>query len=302
MTSGRRQSQRSGCLPLWILLCGLLCSTITPAQLETAAENPVLDEQGEHRLDLRHSFPGGIVQLYLEKISDTLPQVRFGIREPIIIQRSDDWQVLIGLDLDILPGEYVIYIKQPDSELPGYSIKFDVTQKTLPVLADAADTELTNRPGRIAHQQQSDLDFDNTGQPDLPLKLPTEGTWDDTFGLVATDINAESGLGQNVAQNYVFFQSAEPVIVTAPQNAIISRIIAPEQPETPATVFLDHGRGLYSILGGVTDLSIETGNGVVAGAVIGKTQVGADGQTARLTWQTMINGAYVNPLLLNQLN
>ena len=62
-------------------------------------------------------------------------------------------------------------------------------------------------------------------------------------------------------------------------------------------MFLDHGRGLYSVIRGVTDLSIETGNGVMAGAVLGKSPV-YEGRNSTISWQVIMNGVYVNPVLL----
>jgi septal ring factor EnvC (AmiA/AmiB activator) len=84
---------------------------------------------------------------------------------------------------------------------------------------------------------------------------------------------------------------------------MVSRIIQGPEPEALATVFLDHGRGVYSILSGVADLSIEVGNGLVAGAIIGKlpSSVNTD-QPSTLIWQSVVNGVYVNPLILTELN
>ncbi|MEM7357847.1 MAG: M23 family metallopeptidase [Pseudomonadota bacterium] len=284
---------------LFVLAC-LMISSAPLAQQTALEEAPQAKDPNAYQLDSSQSYPGGIVQLSLEKISDTLPLVRFGIREPVIIEKTQAWQVLIGLDLDLLPGEYVIYVKQPDSELPGYSIKFDVTQKNYPV-ASTPTVPAPQIPRRIEHSRFSDLDFSNTGQPTLPLRPPIPEDWEDSFGRVETgDIDATSET-QNVSQNFIYYLGDKPSVVIAPQNAIVSRIQRAEPPATSTTIFLDHGRGLYSIITGLADLSVDTGNGVVAGAVIGKTVNDIGGQAIPLAWQTTINGAYINPLILQQL-
>jgi murein DD-endopeptidase MepM/ murein hydrolase activator NlpD len=89
--------------------------------------------------------------------------------------------------------------------------------------------------------------------------------------------------------------------VIAPQNAIVSRIEFDENQTELATLFLDHGRGLYSIISGMSDLTVEIGNGVIAGAVLGKMPLDKTGSPTTLIWQCVINGVYINPLILTKI-
>jgi hypothetical protein len=150
------------------------------------------------------------------------------------------------------------------------------------------------------HDRFSEIDFSNTEQPTLPLLLPIKGDWQDVFGTVIAEAGAplENNAGQT--SNYVFLENRQLSIVTAPQNAIVSRIVQPQTSDGLATVFLDHGRGLYSVLSGITDLSVETGNGIVTGAVIGKLLAKSESEPASiLIWQTILNGVYINPLIIS---
>ena len=117
-----------------------------------------------------------------------------------------------------------------------------------------------------------------------------ESDWIKRFGQVL-NTKSEEVIRQNLISTVITNIST----VVAPQNAIVSRIETDEF--DISTLFLDHGRGLYSVIRGVTDLSIETGNGVMAGAVLGKSPV-YEGRNSTISWQVIMNGVYVNPVLL----
>jgi murein DD-endopeptidase MepM/ murein hydrolase activator NlpD len=63
-------------------------------------------------------------------------------------------------------------------------------------------------------------------------------------------------------------------------------------------VFLDHGLGLYSMYFHLSEISVETGQSVKRGQVIGK--VGASGRASgpHLHWAVRLNGARIDPLSL----
>ena len=248
-----------------------------------------------------YNFPGGIAELRLPKLPSSLPVVKFGIAEPPIIESEKHWRILIGLNLAMLPGEYLVYVKQSDSDLPATSLKFNVVQKIYPI-TNIDDVRSAVHSKDISHNKFSETDFENSEQPQLPLKPPIDGAWIDVFGSIAASNDPLSNSTETLVQNYVYLSSSNLSIITAPQNAMVSRIIQSTEPETLATVFLDHGRGVYSILSGVADLSVEVGDGIVAGAVIGKlpSSINAD-QSSTLIWQSIINGVYVNPLILTEL-
>ena len=249
--------------------------------------------------DLSFSYPGGVVELILPKNSNVLPSVQYGIREPVIIEQFDHWRVIIGLDINTLPGDYLAYIKYPDSGSPAYSIKFTVRQKSYPITE--VDSELQSNIN-IQHEKLSDLDFSNTEQPIFPLKLPIAGQWDDAFANQEFNIRLEAEQQDIISQNFVSLTTTEIATVSSPAKAIVSRIILSDESSPLATIYLDHGRGLYSIISGVSDLSVSTGDGILAGAVIGKLSQDEKNSSPKvLKWQCMINGVYVNPLILTQL-
>lgn len=252
----------------------------------------------------RYNFPGGIAQLLLEKHSDYLPEVKFGTSEPVIIDEKKHWRIIIGLGLDTLPGEYLVYVKRTKEDSPAKHEKFRVRQKTYPL------AESNTTPNARTYQKDSnfsDIEYNNTQQPNLPLQFPAQGQWNESFG----QNNYNNKKQELLTQNGVFIKVDTKISVTSPENAIISKITT--DTNGISRVYLDHGRGLYSIIDGITDLSVETGNGVVRGAVIGiaseasssekKTTRSYSKQATRyLTWQCIINNVYVNPIILTQLS
>ena len=235
------------------------------------------------------NYPGGLIELLIDKKSKELPQVRYGTREPIIIEYPNRWQILVGLSLETLPGDYLVYIKRATEDSRAFSLTFKVDQKNYPVLS----VNRTKKDVYIKHEKLSDLDYRNTGQPALPLRYPIQGEWSKSFGHVLNTNDDEV-----VQQNLISIRITQIGTVVAPHNAIVSRIETNEF--DVSSIFLDHGRGLYSIINGITDLSVETGNGVVAGAVLGKSPY-YEGRASYVSWQCVMNGVYINPVILAEL-
>lgn len=276
--------------------------------------------------DIRTSrgFPGGIVQLSWRKQSSELPMVKFGLRETVVLDAGSRWRALIGLNLNTLPGDYVAYIKPGKSDEPAYPIRFEVVQKRYPMVEQASLPD--HFPATIL--PLSNLDFKNSVPPALPWRLPIDTQWNDEFGQIVVVKGRQETAMQ---QNFLLFSpstlsSGMSFVVQAPQNGIVSRIVPNKTGlSSSMTVCIDHGRGLFSILHGIEDLTVETGNGVVAGAVIGVlkssqpntntasktvtnlspslTTSKADNLSAGqgLIWQSVLNGAYINPLMLTQI-
>lgn len=245
-------------------------------------------------LKAQFNYPGGIVQLRIAKQSSEVPEIRYGLREPVIIETETHWRVLIGISLETLPGEYLVYLKRATESSEDEYLKISVEQKEYPLFDETEGNQnaVLTRP----RKKLSDIDFSNTQQPSLPLKFPTDGDWSSNFGhQIYDDSNRQLD-----SLNGISMTTTKLATVVSPQNAIVLRVETDEQ--NLATVYLDHGRGLFSILQGLNDITVEAGNGVIAGAVLGKLP-GAKSNTApsSLIWQTQLNGAFVNPLILTEL-
>ncbi len=261
----------------------ILASSASPSQLMAQYDN----------------HPGGIIDLEIAKQSTNLPDVKYGTKDVTVLDQGTSWRVLVGIDLTTIPGEYLLYIKRQSEDSNAYSEKFEVGHKIARFINSATDTQVS----ALYHDIFSDISFNNTNQPALPLSYPASGQWADYFGHINTN-----PLTDNVdARNFISLTTTEVIPVTSPQDAIVSHIIESDPNEynnkKNCILFLDHGRGLYSVLSGVTDLTIKVGNGVQAGAVLGKvySDSNTNSQPRTLIWQTVLNGAYVNPIILTKL-
>ncbi len=276
----------------------------------------------EHVPNNNFSYPGGVALLKLPKTSNSLPSVRYGLKEPAILDQGSHWLVLLGIGLDQLPGEYVVYTRQTGESESAQFKKFEVIHKNYPL----ESSESAQRKDIAKIDALSELDFSNTQPPKLPMQLPFEAQWDEQFGkLTVSNKDADS-----LVQNHSSARAATNTLVKAPQQGIISNIIdAPKGAIGNTKVLvIDHGRGIYSLLHGVTDLAVEIGNHVVTGAVVAKvpapggTRSGAgrasvtgispkqrlnrdnrnaNTDMARVFWQVQLNDVLVNPLILTKL-
>lgn len=267
----------------------------------------------------KFNFPGGIVDLRWLKTSSQTPIVKFGLHDPIILEEKKHWRALVGISLDTLPGEYVLYVKDANSELPGTSLRFNVEQKLYPIIEVPEPLSTV----RSLPKTLSSLSFNNSVPPTLPLRMPIDGDWDTNYGNIYTTIDNRSLA--TTTQYHAGFASDQIEMVTAPQNGIVCKIER-NADTAPATVCIDHGRGLISVLTGISDLSVEVGNGIVAGAVIGRLKPLAENATvadsgtfstsskpqsqsnspsgspsAELTWSCIVNDVAVDPLILTQI-
>ncbi len=245
-------------------------------------------------ISAEYNYPGGFIELQIPKINQEIPEVKFGLRDPVLIEESNHWRILVGLDLALLPGEYVVYFKHGGPDTSGEYLGLTVRQQIFPFTEISVNDE--NTTSLIDHYVSlplNSLDFSNTQQPSLPMRAPLAGDWSDHFGhrwLV-------KGQTEIVTNNAISVWAPQYASVLAPQNAIISNIEMDE--DALATVVLDHGRGLYSILRGLTDLTVDIGNGVVGGAVLGRLpSLNTDTAQGKLVWQTLLNGVFVDPSLL----
>jgi len=177
-----------------------------------------------------------------------------------------------------LPGEYLVYVKRANKDSSASYEKIHVQQK----LYSLAENNNSKKYINMQHKRISDIEFENSQQPSLPLNFPATGDWNTSYTL--------------------YLEILEKTLILAPQNAIVSKVVTSKT--GTSTVYLDHGRGLYSIISGIKEITVSAGNGVVAGAVLGNTTPPTSTlkkSSNYITWLSMMNGAYINPAVLTTL-
>ena len=234
------------------------------------------------------AYPGGVAEIVVPKTSKQPPLITFGTKEVVVLEQLQSWRALVGISLDTLPGNYIVLVKA-NKNMPARAITFSVRQHHYAITQETVIT-----PRKLA--MLTSLDFDNTAPPKLPLKTPIEGIWQDNFGQIAA-------AGPNlIQQNHVSFSppAGTQQVVLAPQQGIVSHIVQPDG--FGASLCLDHGRGLFSVLHGIQELTVEVGNGVMAGAVLGKIDASKNTSSpAYLAWQCVLNEVNINPLIMTKL-
>ena len=244
-----------------------------------------------------NQHPGGIFLLSLEKQSSIPPIVRFGNKEVAVLEYEKEWIALIGISMQQLPGEYLVYFRQSAIDEVASFMKFTVQAQRTGTLNESSK----KFPPSL--KRMSELDFENSVPPKVPLTTPFESAWTDEYGALSSSPN-----NQIQAVNFLYTYAKERSLIRAPQAGFVSNII--DSDDGTQSIVIDHGQGLYSLIHGLTDLTVEIGNGVTNRAVIGKVATPAQSGSTRdasveslgqVFWQVQLNGVFINPIYLTQL-
>jgi murein DD-endopeptidase MepM/ murein hydrolase activator NlpD len=218
--------------------------------------------------------------------------------------RPTEFIGLVGIDLQDTPGthELIVDVTSPnDQRRLNYSVlvikeKYPVQHLTLPrdkvdldddsLLRVKAEQELV----RIALEATSGERF-WSGTFLQPVQGPTTGA----FGRLRV-INGQSRAPHN-GEDIAAPLGAD---VVAMNDGVVRLTV--DHFFSGKGVFLDHGLGLHSMYFHLSEVTVQDGQAVKRGQVIGK--VGASGRASgpHLHWGVRLNGARVDPLALIKLS
>ena len=243
------------------------------------------------------NYPGGVVILTVDKRSPEIPYVRYGTQEPVIIDQGVRWKLVIGIGLNQLPGEYLVYFRHADEDQTVNFLRFEVEHR--PYLSIEPKHNIEQKLPRP--KTLSELDFKNTAPLALPLKPPADTVWDPSFGHYLSQEKNEQSVRQRFS--YARVESNSPI--KAPQTGIVSKIMT--QKRGLSSLIIDHGSGAFSLIHGFGEIIPAIGYGVTQGEVIGFSPTGEGNTTrskkdsdnlAEIYWQFQLNGELVDPLVL----
>jgi murein DD-endopeptidase MepM/ murein hydrolase activator NlpD len=212
------------------------------------------------------------------------------------------WGVLVGIDLDVAAGAYVIDVESDTG--PGGSTERAVHE--LEVQAHEFPTRrLRVAPGYVdppaavvGRILAEDARLDALWLASTPDRLwtgtfvpPVDGSPSSTFGA-RTILNGE----RRSPHAGVDFASRPGTPVRAPNRGRV--VVAGDLYFTGKTVVLDHGLGLYSLLAHLSAIHVAAGDLVEPAQI-----VGLSGATGRVTaphvhWSVRAGGARVDPTSL----
>lgn len=241
--------------------------------------------------------PGGIAILPVGTSATPPPMVYFHGNRVLVAQQDAAWMAIVGLPLDLAPGE--LSVSATDSDGVLREIHFTVESKEYAVqhltLSNKRQVNPTARDMRRIRKEQAEInDAFTTWSPradiDLSLDLPVNGRRSSPFGLrrFFNEQPRQPHSGMDIA-------AVEGTPIRAPADATVLRTGA--YFFNGNTIFLDHGQGFISMYNHLRKISVQPGLKVKRGDVIG--QVGRTGRAtgAHLHWSISLNNSRVDPAL-----
>lgn len=245
--------------------------------------------------------PGEVVRL---DISSTRPVTSLTVRAfdrsvAVVRVAPGAWFALVGIDLDVAPGEYpvTIGVGHADGTQTDHVQALAVEPKDFPTRQLRVAPRFVNPPPSMQHR----IDRERRQLGTLFRAVEPEPRWTGSF-LRPIEASVVSGFGVRSVYNGepraphsgADFASPAGTPVLAPGGGRV--VLAEPLYFTGRTVVIDHGLGLISLLAHLSRVDVRVAEDVVAGARVGL--VGATGRATgpHLHWTVRLQGARVDPL------
>ncbi len=253
---------------------------------------PVL---GAAELPRHMPVPGGVAVVDLPGDHGGRPEVRYRDRDALVVAHEDGYRALLGIPLSADTGEHEFRVRFPEGDWQTERFQVDAKEyaESRITIADermvTPDAEALERIGRerpiirnaLAHH--SDVD-----EVPLAFQLPVKDRQTSAFGLqrYINDQRRNPHSGVDIA-------GATGTSIKAPAPGKV--IEAGHYYFNGKTVFLDHGQGLISMFSHMDEISVEVGDTLETGDLVGKI-----GMTGRVTgphlhWSVSLGNTMVNP-------
>ena len=265
----------------WILfLLFLLAPGLVPAH---AVELPTSDP-----------VPGGIIKIQVR--ADDRPRAWFLDRPVLVTGQRNSWQIVLGIPLDLTPGEYSLKVQQGNmNSRYTFSIKDKKYETQYLTIANKRQVNPNARDmARIEKEyqliQNAKTHWRDVEIYELGLLQPVNGRYSSPFGLRRffneQPRKPHSGLDIVANEGTPVRAAADGVVINTGNYFFNGN-----------TVFIDHGQGLITMYCHLNRIDVSDGQQVKRGDLIGG--VGSTGRVtgAHLHWGVLLNGTLVNPEL-----
>jgi murein DD-endopeptidase MepM/ murein hydrolase activator NlpD len=258
--------------------CLLLLALLAPVALAAGEET---------------AWPGGIAFIELGPADGAPPVVEYDGKRVLVMQDGDRWRAAVGIPLDAPMGRATIRVAG------DITLSFDVVEhayreqrlnvsKSYVSLSD----ENLARVGRERKIIDAALtNWRDTKLDGVNLATPVDGPQSSSFGLrrFFNDEPRAPHKGMDIA-------AAEGTAVLAPRDGVVTA--TGDYYFNGNTVIIDHGQGYVTMYCHLSEISVEEGQDLAAGDLIGA--VGATGRVTgpHLHFGTYLNGTAVDPALL----
>lgn len=212
---------------------------------------------------------------------------------------------LVGVDLEKAPGEYELKVtgQTASGEKVVCSAKLEVKEgkfATEKLTVGKQFVEPSAEQIKRANEERQKL-------RDIFDRVTPERLWNGKFRIPLDGVTSGSNFGKRRILNGnpgsphsgTDFPAPTGTPVHAAQRGRV--VLAEELFFSGNTVVVDHGLGIYTFYGHLSEISVKVGDGLEAGAVLGK--VGATGRVTgpHLHWGLTVERARVNPLQIVRL-
>jgi hypothetical protein len=261
------------------------------------ATQPPMQEQGPGQLWPRaRAVPGGVARLALGPQA-VAPKVHYNGHPVLVIGSAQEWTAVVGIALGAAPGEAFVQVQRAGEAAPQ-RLPFRVEPHTYaeqrltvaPKHVDLSPKDLARHNRERAHQAEVAAAFSATLPSALQFAAPVPGPRSSSFGLR----RVFNGQARNPHSG---MDIAAPLgtLVRAPAAARV--IDTGDYFFNGNTVWLDHGRGLLSMLCHLQRIDVRSGDRLQAGDVL--ATVGATGRVTgpHLHWSVALNRQWVDPAL-----
>jgi len=211
------------------------------------------------------------------------------------------WTCLVGIDGNTGPGKYEVRLQGVDKggDPVARPSTLVVQAKEFPTRSLSVEPKYVTPPAEVLERIRKervlvDKIFTSITPEKLwhgPFKAPVPGEVISAFGK-RTVFNGQPRSSHSGTD----FRGAVGTIIRAPNSGRV--VLTGNLYYTGKTVILDHGMGLYSYLGHMSAITVNEGDRVEAGDVVGK--VGATGRVTgpHLHWTVRLRISRVDPVSL----
>ncbi len=239
--------------------------------------------------------PGGVARIALGASTDA-PRASYHGVPVLVVPDGGQWTAVLGIALAAAPGAATLNVQRGDGSeavLPFAIKPFRYAEQRLTVApgqVDLTQDDLARYERERAHLAQVVATFSDTPPETLRLRPPVPGARSSSFGLrrVFNGQSRNPHSGMDIAA-----PQGTPVVAPAAGRVIDTG----DYFFNGNTVWLDHGAGLLTMYGHLSEISVKIGDTVAAGAALGA--VGATGRATgpHLHWGVSLNRAMVDPAL-----
>jgi len=214
-------------------------------------------------------------------------------------------QAILGVDLEKAPGTYSLSVRVQSSDGKPASCTLQI-----PIRAGKFATEKLQVGKEFVEPSQEQIKRANEERDKLRAifdQVTPEKLWDGDFRVPLDGVTTGGNFGKrrvlNAQPGSPHSGVDFPAVTGTPVHAAqVGRVaLAQELFFSGNTVVVDHGLGIYTFYGHLSEIDVKVGDDLQSGQVLGK--VGATGRVTgpHLHWGLTVERARVNPLQLVKL-